>query len=271
MTATHWIRSLSPALEAQAAVLTRLLDHLDPDVRIRAFSVTGSFARDQADELSDLDTRIWASDDDFNDVVGDLPRIARTGGKTLDILFETPGSPFLFVQYADGVQVELLVVRASDVRNGVHEHVVLLDRDAIFDDAPEAPPPWGIGLWIGWGWMRLYDLDKDLRRGEVWRAFVQLQEIRNLLLRQHAAVEGVPDPELGLISIRNYGATLPNRLDETVARLDSTDIRRAAVVCAELLSAHEQRPFTNYVLARLAARTKKPRHDGAFGSRGAEI
>jgi hypothetical protein len=99
--------------------------------------------------------------------------------------------------------------------------------------------------------MRLYDLDKYLRRDEIWRAFIQLQEVRNLLLRHHAALAGLPDPELGLVSIRDYDGTLPPGLEDTVARLDPADIRRAALACAELLAATERRPFTDLVLRRL--------------------
>ena len=99
--------------------------------------------------------------------------------------------------------------------------------------------------------MRLYDLDKYLRRDEIWRAFIQLQEIRNLLLRHYAARAGLPDPELGLVSIRDYDGTLPPGLEDTVAHLDPADIRRAAVACAELLAASERRPFTDLVVRRL--------------------
>jgi predicted nucleotidyltransferase len=155
----QWIDRLPDGVQDQAAVLARLLAAVEGDQRISAFSVTGSFARGQADELSDLDTRVWISD----------------------------------------------------------------------------------------------DRDKYLRRGEVWRAFIQLQEVRNLILRRHAAVAGLPEPQLGLISIANHHGTLPPRLEETVAELDPADIRRAALVCAEELRRHEQRPFADYVLRRLEA------------------
>jgi hypothetical protein len=249
----QWIDRLPDGVQDQAAVLARLLAAVEGDQRINAFSVTGSFARGRADELSDLDTRVWISDDRFDDVVGDLPVIARAGGETLDILFETPASPFLFIQYTGGVQVELLAVRTSEISDGVREQAVLLDRDGVLRNAPAPPEPWDIGLWVGWAWMRLYDLDKYLRRGEVWRASIQLQEVRNLILRRHAAVAGLPEPQLGLISIANHRGTLPPRLEETVAGLDPADIRRAALVCAEELRRHERRPFADYVLRRLEA------------------
>jgi hypothetical protein len=155
------------------------------------------------------------------------------------------------IQYADGVQVELLAVRTSAISEGLGRQAVLFDRDGLLRAAPEPPPPWDIGLWTGWAAMRLYDLDKYLRRDEIWRAFIQLQEIRNLLLRHDAALNELPDPELGLVSIRDYGGALPPGLEEPVARLDPVDIRRAGLRCAELLAATDRRPFTDLVLRRL--------------------
>ncbi len=247
-----WIRGLPRAVALQAAALLRLLDAVEADQRVRAFSLAGSVARGQADEFSDLDTRLWVADDEFDSMLADLPSLARTVGVQLDVLFETPGSPFLFIQYVDGVQLELLAVRASDVNEGVSSHLVLLDRDGLLADAPEQAPPWGLGLWLGWAWMRLFDLDKYLRRGQVWRAFIQLQEVRNLLLRHHAAAAGIPEPELGLTTILNVNGSLPARLEETVAELNAADLRRAASVCAELLASYERRPFSDFVQARLA-------------------
>jgi predicted nucleotidyltransferase len=246
-----WIERLPDDLGKQANVLARLFDLAHDDLRGRAFAMRGSVARGTGDSLSDLDTRVWIRDDEFDEAIGDLPEIARAVGETLDIMFETPGSPFLFIQYADGVQVELMAVRASEIRDGLQPQVVLFDRDGLLRDATEQAPPYGIAFWTGWAAMRLSNLDKYLRRNEIWRAYVQLQTVRDLLLSHQAALAGVPDPELGLTSLRDYGGALPPRLEETIASLDPSDIRRAAVVCAELLADFEPRPFTGTVLDRL--------------------
>jgi len=111
-----------------------------------------------------------------------------------------------------------------------------------------------MNLWLGWAWMRLFDLEKYLRRGALWRALIKLEEARTLLLRHHAATTGIPEPQLGLTSILNFHGTLPARLEETVAGLDAAELRRAACVCAELLATYERRPFGDLVQARLASR-----------------
>jgi predicted nucleotidyltransferase len=252
--AREWIKGLPREVAAQAGVFTRLLEQADNDQRIRAVSLEGSMARGGADELSDLDTRIWVADDEFDSMLADLPSFARAVGAPLDILFETPGSHYLFVQYVDGVQLELLALRASEATGAVSGELVLIDRDGRMRGIEETPPPWDSNLWLGWAWMRLFDLEKYLRRGVVWRALIKLEEARMLLLRHHAATTGIPEPQLGLTSILNFHGKLPMRLEETVAGLDAGDLRRAASVCAELLSTYERRPFGDLVQARLAAR-----------------
>ena len=210
-------------------------------------------ARGDADEHSDLDTLLWIADDEYDAVLAELPTLARGLGDTLDILFETPGSTFLFVQFADGVQLELSTGRASQARGLPPGHAALLDRDGFLAQPYEPPPPWDVDLWPGWAWMHLYDVDKFLRRGSLWEAFVTLDEARTMLVRHHAATTGVPDPEYGVRSILDAGGSVPARLGETVARLDAADIRRAARACADLLAEYEPRPFGDYVLSRLEA------------------
>src|SRR4051812_35185462 len=84
--------------------LLRLLHVLEADARVRALSIRGSLARGNADEHSDLDLGAWIDDDAYDAALADLPSLVRATGPTLDILFERTGSPFLFVQYVDGVQ-----------------------------------------------------------------------------------------------------------------------------------------------------------------------
>jgi len=59
---------------------------VEADPRVRALEIKGSMARGAADEHSDLDTRVWISDDDFDAAVADLPVLARAVAMPLDIL-----------------------------------------------------------------------------------------------------------------------------------------------------------------------------------------
>jgi predicted nucleotidyltransferase len=250
-----WISRLPRVVARQAAVLRRLLDVTQADPRIRALRVRGSIARGTADEYSDLDTRIWVSDGEYEAALADLPALVRSIGPTLDILFETPGSPYLFVQFADGVQLELSSGRASEASGRDHGVVVLLDRNGLWDQPYEPAPAWDRDLWLGWAWMALFDIDKHLRRDSLWEALTTLEKARSLLLRHHAAMTGMRDPEYGVTSLLDYGGRLPEGLESTVAGLNAAEIRRAAYACAELLATYDQRPFADFVMSRLATRT----------------
>jgi hypothetical protein len=127
-----------------------------------------------ADELPGLDTRVWVADDEFDAMLADLPSLAPTVGLPPDILFETPGSHYSFVQYLDGVQLELLALRASEANGRVNGELVLIDRDGLLEDVDDPSLPWDRNLWLGWAWMRLFDLDKYLRRGVLWKALIKL-------------------------------------------------------------------------------------------------
>jgi hypothetical protein len=186
--------------------------------------------------------------------LADLPTLVRSIGPTLDILFETPASPYLFVQFADGVQLELSSGRASEASGRDHGVVVLLDRDGLWDQPYQPTPAWDQSLWLGWAWMALFAIDKHLRRDSLWEALTTLEKARSLLLRHHAAETGVSDPEYGVTSLLDYGGSLPEGLESTVAGLGAAEIRRAAFACAELLATYEQRPFADFVMSRLATR-----------------
>ena len=251
--AREWINSLPRVVAPQAAVLLRLFAAAEADERMRALRIRGSLARGTADEHSDIDARVWLGDDEYDAALADLPGLVRSIGPTVDILFETPGSPFLFVQFADGVQLELSSGRASEASGRDHGVVVLLDRDGLWDEPGEPARAWDQELWLGWAWMALSDVDKYLRRESTWEALTALEKVRSLLLRHSAADAGIRDPEYGLTSILDYGGAVPAGLEGTVARLDPAEIRAAACAAGELLAVYGERPFTDWVMGRLSA------------------
>lgn len=158
------------------------------------------------------------------------------------------------MQFADGVQLELSCGHASEASGRDHGVVVLLDRDGLWDKPYRPAPAWDQDLWLNWAWLALFEIDKYLRRDSLWEALTALEKARSLLLRHHAAVAGMSDPEYGLTSLLDYGGLLPDGLDSTVAGLDAAELRGAALACAELLATYEQRPFADFVISRLATR-----------------
>lgn len=249
-----WVAALPDRLERQRTILGRLVETVAADERIRALRIGGSIARGTADDHSDLDTRVWLLDGQYDAALADLPALIRSVAEPLDVLFDTADLPYLFVQYTNGVQLEMSIERASDADGRLADWVVLLDRDGLLDHERPRPDAWDRGLWQDFAWMKLSDADKYLRRGSIWEALTALEEARARLVRHHADAIGTRDPQFGFTSIVDYGGTVPPGLERTVAGLDADEIRAAALACAELLAGYGRRPFGDDVLHRLASR-----------------
>lgn len=258
MTAEDWIRALPAELASHTGLLSRLLAALQADERVRALELQCSVARGAGDELSDLDVGIWIADGRFDERIRQLPALLQGLGEIVDAIATTLDSnPYFFVQFADGVQLDAVARRASEARGRVPDAVVLLDRDDLFG-RPYEPTVMRADdetrrAWAFFAWVALANLDKYLRRGSLWEALQQLEEARTNLLRLHAASLGIPYPSFGLTSVLDAPADLPDGLEETIARLDAGDIRRAAGACADLLDRHEPPPLAGWVRRRLDA------------------
>jgi hypothetical protein len=63
--AREWISRFPRSVAPQAAALLRLLEAVEADPRIRALEIRGSIPPGAADEHSDLDTRLWLADDEY--------------------------------------------------------------------------------------------------------------------------------------------------------------------------------------------------------------
>jgi hypothetical protein len=252
-----WIAQLPAALARQAGLLGRLLDAVEADERFRAFELQCSVARGAGDELSDLDAGLWAADDAWDDAVAAVPALIRDAGATVDML-EQPGAerPYFFAQYADGMQLDLVVLRASLAKGRVPDAVVLLDRDGLLREPYEprslAATEDDLREWSFLGWLALSNLAKYLDRGSLWEARSQLEEARGHLLKLHAAREGIAYPAFGLTSILDEpGAPLPEGLEATVGALDPDALRRAARALANLLERYGAPPLAAAVRTRL--------------------
>jgi hypothetical protein len=167
------------------------------------------------------------------------------------------GFPYVFAQFDDGVQLDLLARPVSEARGRVPDAVVLLDRDQVlvrpYEPPSAAASPADADDWSFRAWLALLNLDKYLRRNSLWEAWISLEDARGHLLRLHAARLGVRYPGFGLTSLldSDMDEPLPHGLERTVADLDRADLRRAARACAELLAPY-RRPLAELVDKRLA-------------------
>jgi hypothetical protein len=91
--------------------------------------------------------------------------------------------------------------------------------------------------WAFHGWCALIDLDKYLRRGSLWEAHYRLNEARDQIWALWAAATGAIYPWHGLSQVLNNDPDrLPPGIEETVAGLDSADLRRAATASVTVLT-----------------------------------
>src|SRR5262249_18338255 len=146
---------------------------------------------------------------------------------------QLPGVPppheRVFAQYADGCQLDLVILPAVLPSGPLPRTVMLYDHDgqsaaaitgaaagdggsagqasgAGDEVAAEAPGPGAVQLreWAFGGWCGLADLAKYVRRGSAWEALDRLHEARTQLWRLHAAASGIADPQYGLTSVLDF-------------------------------------------------------------------
>ena len=187
-----------------------------------------SIARGAGDELSDLDMGLTARDDDWQAVAVELPeRLSsishdRRPPRAHDAEWGTRPHRRIFVQYADGRQLDLVVQPTSNLAGRVPGAVVLYDPGGRL--ATERRPgsmhagPDEVRTWELLGWELLANVSKYLARGSVWEALERLHDARGMALRLHAAAEGVTYPGFGLTSLLDADPPrLPDGLEATVS------------------------------------------------------
>jgi hypothetical protein len=241
-----WLEALRARLPRHAELIDALVELCRDDERVRVLELQCSIARGAGDELSDLDLGMAVVDEDWQRVAGELPARLSRLAPTVDLLAHTipewGSRPHrrLFVQYADGRQLDLVVQPASFVSGRVAGAVVLHDPDGRLAEpravASATATVEDVRSWEVLGWEALANADKYLRRGSRWEALVRVEQARDLALRLWAAAEDVPFPGFGLTSLLDVDPPrLPDGLDGTATRADLADLAVAARACAELM------------------------------------
>jgi hypothetical protein len=240
-----WVAALPAELDGQRAVLSRLLDYCAADPRVRWLVIGCSLGRAAADRLSDLDLGAGVTAADFDAARAGL-RGAVDGLGDLVESFEhqLPGvtGPHtrIFAQYADRVQVDLVVMADSVDAGSIPNVVVLHDPGGLITIRPKDDPvtPEQVREWAFEGWCALADLGKYLRRQSPWEALGRLDEARAALWKLQAAAAGVAQPQYGLTSILDYApGRVAAELAATVAALEPAALLAAARQVARLLGA----------------------------------
>jgi hypothetical protein len=248
-----WIDRLPDELAGQQAIMRRLLAFSEADPDVCWLAIGCSVARGAGDRMSDLDMGIGVTEAVYA-AARDRIRLAADGlGDLVESYHhQLPGVPppheRVFAQYADGCQLDLVILPAVRPGGPLPRTVMLYDRDgqsaAAVATPTEAPEPTPVQLreWAFGGWCALADLAKYVRRGSVWEALDRLHEARTQLWRLHAAASGIADPQYGLTSVLDFAPEdIPAGIEETVAGLSLPSLLAAARQAARLLTATGQR------------------------------
>ena len=262
----RWLASLPPELAAQRQVMAGLLEFCVETPTATSLVVGCSIGRGAADELSDIDgalgiaaPRGQAGATQVREMEAAVVALLPGFGPVVDVLRHQVGRADqfgrrIFAQFADRTQLDLVVIAQPEVRRGsaAPDFVTLYDipgepieGGAAASDARagyQAPPADQVTAeqvreWAFHGWCALIDLDKYLRRGSLWEAHYRLNEARDQIWALWAAATGAIYPWHGLSQVLdNDPDRLPPGIEETVAGLDSVDLRRAATASATVLT-----------------------------------
>jgi predicted nucleotidyltransferase len=184
--------ALPPAFErfprhrakAEAACRTTLAD---PDVV--GMAVTGSFATGNADEVSDVDLRVYARSGSVETVVARVPELAAACGPVVALFVaDHLGIPTLtIVLYDDLVHVDFDVISVDRVaeHNQALPALVLWERDPIsaalpgtYESDVAADVRWMEARIWTWSWY----IQSKVLRGELYEALDGLQYVRDQVL-----------------------------------------------------------------------------------------
>lgn len=240
--ARDWIDTLPVELVIQKRLLSALLDALEPDPRFEWCELCCSVAEGRGDALSDLDVGLgWVGH-------GEPPVEAVTAllaviGSPIEIAHAPwEGTPRWWAVYADGSQLDLVLMPAAIRPGRAPGSIALLDRAgrlaAIFEPRPLRARPGEPREWLLDGWEALANVAKFLRRGALHEAFDQLGRARGRVFQLHAQAAGLPYPVFGLTTLLDAPVPeLPAGIDATYPLLSEPSLRAAALAAADLLVA----------------------------------
>jgi len=241
-----WLESLPPALTNHRLLLIRLVRAVEQNPLWRFLMVSCSLARGVADQDSDLDVGLGVDEAAWDHAMLALPPLLASLGDVVDQLQHqlAAASGVLhqrtFVQYANGVQLDLVAFPAALRVGRPPETVVLYDPDQrlvhTWLPSSYSADPATVREWAFLGWIALANLDKYLRRGSLWEALDQLHEARTQVWRLWAVTYDITYPAFGLTSVLDSPQIdPPPNIAATVALLDREGLHHAALACAVLL------------------------------------
>ena len=191
--ARQWIRGLGPELLVQALLVEALLTAVEVDARWDWLELGCSVAEGRGDALSDLDVGLGYVGEQ-PPPVEEVSDMLRRLGEVIDLSASLwNGVPRWWIQYADGGQIDLVVLPASSRTGRAPGSVALLDRTGRLSDTftPQISraSPEDLHGWLLDGWEALSNVAKYLQRGSILEAIEQIHRARTAVFRLWTAGE----------------------------------------------------------------------------------
>jgi len=237
--AREWLGALPGQLWAQRRIMERLLELCLAEPGAKVFLVGCSIGRGAADELSDVDCFIGCEPDAVGDVIAAVRASLPEMGELVDALEHSyHGLTRVVAQLSGCAQLDLVVGPAH--RGRAPDEVVLFDKEGLMTTERVVPADIvtaeTVREWAFLGWEALADLTKYLTRGSLWEALARLEEARGRIWALWAAARGARYPAFGLSQVLDRDPhALPSGIEATVAGLNQTELRAAALACGTVL------------------------------------
>jgi predicted nucleotidyltransferase len=174
------------------SVLQRFAEACETDERVVAAFLGGSFAAGTADEHSDLDLYLIATDEAYDDFFAQRQAFMRRLGQPVFLEdFNDFGFDMVWFTFADGVEGELALARESrfdHIHGGPYK--VLVDKKGLLDGKTfplykltEEQQRRTLHQLIYWFWDNLSHFITAMHRTQLWTAYGSLDEMQMKCLK----------------------------------------------------------------------------------------
>ena len=269
---TAWLDALPEELARHVRILRLAIADATSDARLIALQVQGSVGRGTADSHSDLDLGLVVDDASWPAIAADVPAIVMRWGDVVDGRHQlvpssqAPDALSTWMQFADGIQLDLLVLPTSrflgsgpDGKTLFDPHEVILptDHPQRLTDIPT------VSKWALTCWQSLTETAKYLERGLPLTALEWLNPARQATISCWAAAHGLEFSGFANVVGAQLGIKCPwpAGLEKTYAPPDPVAVLKAARELAVLQGRVDglldkqglsPRPLAEFVMSRLA-------------------
>lgn len=246
MNTSAWLEELPTDLAQHAAILQLMVKEMSADPRFRALQVQGSVGRGAGDRHSDLDVGAVVDAAAWPGIANDLPPLIRRLGQVIDDYYEfqpygsaDPQVLRSWIQYENGIQVDLLLVPSTAVLGSGPDGRTLFDLDGMLprtDNPMRRSDATDIARWSFICWGALAETAKNVARNRPVSAIEWLNSARRATISCWAAAHDLDFAAYANVVAATIDVSGPwlDGLEGTYPRPESTSVGAAALAVARI-------------------------------------